>query len=96
MKALNLLFSYLSDREQYINYRGTVSDCKPLFTGVPQGSILGPLLFIIYTNDLTNASPLFTTITYADDTTLIYSPDNNINSNTISQTVNNELQNINN
>ena len=48
-------------RSSYIN----------ISTGVPQGSILGPLLFIIYMNDLPNASHLFECIIYADDTTLI-------------------------
>ena len=46
------------------------SDLLPLSTGVPQGSILGPLLFLIYMNDISNASEAFEYISYADDTTL--------------------------
>ena len=65
-RAVDLVKNYLSDREQYVVFKDAVSDCKPLLTGVPQGSILGPLLFIIYINDLSKASDLFTTITYAD------------------------------
>ncbi len=46
------------------------SDTLTLTTGVPQGSILGPLLFIIYISDIAHASNLFNVIIYADDTTL--------------------------
>ena len=58
---------------QYIDIDGTKSNSRPLSTGVPQGSILGPLLFIIYMNDINAVSPKFTFILYADDTTMISS-----------------------
>ncbi len=66
----NLITSYLSDRNQFVEIDGTKSDTLSLTTGVPQGSILGPLLFLIYINDITFASKLFKFIIYADDTTL--------------------------
>ena len=71
--ALNWFKSYLSNRCQYVTFEGINSDHQKLTTGVPQGSILGPLLFIIYINDLSNASTLFDAICFADDSNLITS-----------------------
>jgi hypothetical protein len=68
--ALKLMESYLTNRKQYVEIHDTKSDILTLTTGVPQGSILGPLLFIIYINDIAQASKLFDFIIYADDTTL--------------------------
>ena len=62
--------SYLSNREQYVMYDGALSSKKVISCGVPQGSILGPLLFLLYINDLAGVSKLFLTILFADDTNL--------------------------
>ena len=50
--ALDWFKSYLSDRKQFVTYNGTNSEMKCVTCGVPQGSILGPLLFTLYVNDM--------------------------------------------
>ena len=62
--------SYLSNRTQFVEIDGIQSVSQTINTGVPQGSILGPLLFIIYMNDINTASNKFEAILYADDTSL--------------------------
>ena len=68
--AFNLFQSYLSNRKQVVVVEGTKSETLDVEAGVPQGSRLGPLLFIIFINDLTNDLESEITI-FADDTTLL-------------------------
>ena len=51
-KSLELLYSYLSNKEQMVKINGTVSDWKRTISAFPQGSVLGPLLFNIFINDV--------------------------------------------
>ena len=72
IRGISLMWfeSYLSKRTQYVEIDNFKSSPQTITTGVPQGSILGPLLFLIYMNDMTQASSIFKFILYADDTTL--------------------------
>ena len=66
--AKQWLSSYLENRKQYVCFNGTDSGFLPITCGVPQGSILGPTLFLLYVNDLCNVSTRLTSILFADDT----------------------------
>ena len=69
---LKLLRCYLRNREQYVKYNNYHSELIDISTGVPQGSILGPLLFSICINDLITVSDELNFIMYADDTTIYF------------------------
>ena len=74
-----ILRTYFSNRHQYVEYNDSKSETKYILIGVHQGSILGPLHFLIYINDLPRVNRVFSILMYADDTTL-YCNINNANS----------------
>ena len=89
--ALQWFKSYLSCRSQFVQYNGYNSSSKYVKSGVPQGSILGPLLFLLYINDLCNVSKALDFILLADDTNIFFShndPDQ------LMEIVNNELKKL--
>lgn len=69
--SLNLIQSYLTDRTQVVETGNGRSQMRTLEFGVPQGSVLGPVLFLIYVNDLVYADPRTDFILFADDTTAV-------------------------
>ena len=94
--ALKLFETYLLNRSQIVNFKNVISEKLAIKTGVPQGSILGPLLFIIYLNDIAQACSFFHPITYADDTALFTALEFSLSNNQNSITdLNTELEKIN-
>ena len=89
--ALEWFRSYLSDRKQYVTVNGSNSNLLSITCGVPQGSVLGPLLFLVYINDLPNASNKLKFYLFADDTN-IYFESNDLSN--LLRTVNKELKSI--
>ena len=65
--------SYLSNRQQYVEFNGISSESCEIKCRVPQGSILGPLLFLFYMNDLCNVSKVVHFILFADDRNIFFS-----------------------
>ena len=90
MSLLKWLQSYLSDRTQYVVLNGSASSSEPVMAGVPKGSILGPLLFLIYINDITEniESDM---ILFADDASVLKKSKDRI---IIKSTLNNDMVKI--
>ena len=83
--------SYLNNRKQFVTLNETDSSLKPVSTGVPQGSVLGPLLFLVYINDLHKCVKYSKVYHFADDTNLLQS-DNSLKN--VAKQMNFNLKNL--
>ena len=89
--ALQWFKSYLDNRKQYVYINGEASQLKDVTCGVPQGSVLGPLLFLIYINDLPNISKVLWLFLFADDTNIYYEAESH---GKLEQVINKELKKL--
>ena len=87
--VLEWIGSYLTDREQYVQMGDTISNNRNIDCGIPQGSILGPKLFILYINDICNISKMHKFTLFSDDTNIFYS-----NIDILHKQINNELNRL--
>ncbi|CAB4015325.1 Hypothetical predicted protein, partial [Paramuricea clavata] len=78
-KLLRLFESYLINRKQRVTVLGATSSARPVLSGVPQGSILGPILFLLYASDLPDAVEHTKIASFADDTKLFKKVDSTSN-----------------
>ena len=89
--AFDWFSDYLKNRQQFVQFNGSHSSHHFIKCGVPQSSILGPLLFLIYINDICDVSKVLDFILFADDTYIFFSQKN---VNVIEKTLNEELPNL--
>ena len=89
--SLNWFRSYLTERKQYVFFNGYSSALQNITCGVPQGSVFGPLLFLIYINDLPNISKILKFYLFADDTNIYYE---STNSKELEKVLNRELKKL--